>query len=543
MAVRQTLRWRLALLSLTLAVVAGCGSSNAPGGKGGLSPPRSGLPPGPVSCPSGGNLTVAADIIPELLPGEQTLEEWQRYMVNLGPRFTGSPALRGWHDFMARTLASYGLDVVRDPIPIEWWHHRRWSLKLIEDGVETAYPVASYYPYSGFTPLGGIVGELADAGTGLPHEFALGNFNGKIAFAEEDMLPLTAALFYSTATYVHDPDLTLTPLTPYKRASVSFLTPQENTTVGSPSSAARAGAVGLIISYEASAENAAGQYTPFLTSPMSSQGVPTLYVDRATGDRIKDKIADGVQARLELVVEKHPGQFTDDIIATLPGSQPDEVIIFNSHSDGTSASQENGTLGIMALARYFSSLPLSCRQRSMVFVLTPGHFHNGIEGDTAGFINRHPEIIAKAVASVTMEHLGQQEWLDDVVTGFHPSGMFEPGAFYGSQNTVQLMIKNAVVAEDLRRTFVLRPIGVIYFGVGSGLNARGVPNAAYITGPNSMLSFANNQHLDKVDYGRMAAEIRTATRVAATMDAAPREILCAGMPPSPDGPTGCVPLP
>ncbi len=490
-----------------------------------------------MSCPASGDpLTAAAEIAPELLPDETTLAAWQKYMVDLGPRFTGSPAHKQWHEFMVRQLGAAGLGIVREPIPLEWWDHKKYSLTLIEDGgIETRVPVASYYPYSGFTPEGGIVADLVDAGAGLPHEFLIGNVAGKIAFYEEDMLPLTAALFYSTATYVHDPDMTLTPLTSYKRASVSFLTPQEQTSLDV---AAAAGAVGAIVSYEASYENAEGQYTPFLTNPGASQGVPALYVDRATGDLVKAKIAQGASARLELVVEKHPDDFTEDIIATLPGMS-DEVIIVNTHSDGTSAAQENGTLGVMALARYFASLPLNCRQKTMVFTLNPGHFHNGIGGDTERFINNYPEIIAKAVGSVTLEHLGQTEWVDDV-TGFHATGLYELGAFFGSQNAVQLLMTHAVIAEDLRRVFVARPYGVIYFGVGSPLNARGVPNAAYITGPNMMLAFGQGQHLDKVDYSRMAAEIRTATRVAASMDATDSAVLCAGMLTNSADPTGCT---
>jgi hypothetical protein len=90
---------------------------------------------------------------------------------------------------------------------------------------------------------------------------------------------------------------------------------------------------------------------------------------------------------------------------------------------------------------------------------------------------------------------------------------------------------------------VMRPYGVIYFGVGSPLNAHGVPNAAYITGPNAMLSWAHNQHLDKVDYARLAAEIRTMLRVAATMDATDKATLCAGMwTQHPDFTTGCTPV-
>src|SRR5262249_49338966 len=129
-------------------------------------------------------------------------------------------------------------------------------------------------------------------------------------------------------------------------------------------------------------------------------------------------------------------------------------------------------------------------------------------------------------------------------TGYHATGLVEPGALFGSANAVQLLMKNAVQAEDLDRTFVMRPYGVIYFGVGSPLNAAGVPNAAYITGPNQMLSWAHNQHIDKVDYARMAAEVRTMTRVAASMDATDKATLCAGMwSQSPQSATGCTPVP
>ncbi len=525
---RKTRSLVVGLLTLSVVSAAGCSDSQPVAGAAPLPPP------GPVSCPDPGSLTAAAEVLPERLPDLATLQRWQEHMVSLGPRFTGSPAHKAWHQFIVDEFERAGLEVRRDPVPLEWWDHQKYTLTLIENGVETPVQVASYYPYSGFTSPGGITAPIVNAGIGLPTDFL--NASGNIVFYEENMLPLTAALFYATASYVHDPDRTLTPLTPYKRASVSFLTPQETLSLGV---AASLGAVGAIISYDASFENAEGQYTPFLTSPDGSQGVPALYVDRKTGDMIKQKIANGAQARLELVVEKHLDDATEDIIATLPGSNPDEILIVNTHSDGTSAAQENGTLGVMALARYFASLPLACRARTMIFTLNPGHFHSGINGDTQRFIDNYPDIIARSVASLTLEHLGQTEWIDDVEDGFRPTGMVEPAAFYGSGNLMQSFIANAVIAEDLRRTFVARPIAVIYFGVGSALNSRGVPNASFISGPNMMLAFGQNQHLDKVDYNRMSSEIRTFARLATALDSADKALLCIGMLPQSLEPTGC----
>lgn len=533
MGVSSLARRLVLCLSVFAAVTAaGCLRSEAPEGQG------PGLPV-PVDCPEPGVLGNAVEILPQLLPSDETLYSWQRHMVDLGPRHTGSPALKGWHNFIAGKLRGYGLTVEREPMPIDWWDHQRWSLTLVEDGVETVVPVSSYYPYSGHTPAGGVTAPMTNVGKGLAPEILLANLEARIAYFEADQVPTTLALFYPGASYVHDPDGTVSPLTDYTRKSLSFLlVPQLLAApVGSLGYLQQKGAIGAVISLQGSRENVDGQYTPFMGHPGSNYGVPTLYVDRATGDGIKAAVARGAEARLELVVQEHQADSTDDIIATLPG-MTDEVMIFNSHSDGPSATEENGGIGVMAMAQYFSSLPKECRKRTMVFVLTPGHFHGGIGGDTDRFVEHHPEIVSRAVASLTMEHLGQMEWLDDA-EGYHPSGLPEPGIFFGSiPQTVQTLIANAVIAEDLRRVLVSRPIaGLIYFGVGSPLNGAGVPNAAYITGPHSMLSFADNQHLNQINAARMGAEVRTFARVAAAMEATDSFMLCAGM--LPGGSSGC----
>lgn len=534
------------LLAAVLLLLAGCGRSLPGSIERAEAPPvemptEPETPVEPIACPDTGDLTTAASIHPELLPNAETLFGYERQMVELGPRFTGSPALRGWHDLVAGRFAELGLEVLREPMPIDWWEHKRWSLTLIESGAETEIPVAAYYPYSGHTDEEGVTAELVDAGTGLPQDFVLHDVAGKIAYLQATQIPTTMGLFYASASYIHDPDNTITPLTDYTRMSLSFLLAPQllGDPVGSLPLARQRGAVAAVIALPASADNAAGQYTPFMGHPGSSYDVPTLFVDRDTGAMLKTRIANGAQARLRLVVDEHKGESTDDIIATLPGMS-DEVVVINTHSDGPSASEENGGIALMALAQYFSALPKSCRQRTLVFVMTPGHFHGGIGGDTDRFLERHPEIVARAVASLTPEHLGQMEWLDDA-QGFHASGMVEPSIFFGSNApAVQALLVNAVRAEDLRRTMVARPIaGAIYFGVGSPMNSAGIPNGGYITGPHSMLSWADNQHLDKTDAQRMAAEVRTFARIVTAFDGASKDLLCLGMTPSGSHTSAC----
>jgi hypothetical protein len=470
-------------------------------------------------------------VVPGPLPDEATLQRWEDFMVALGPRLDGTAALRSFHDFLASELADAGLDVRREPIELDWWEHKSWSLVLVDDSGETPVPVASYYPYSGCTPSGGVTGPIVDAGAGLATDFLLGDFRGKIAFVQFDLPPLIAGMFFPSASYIYDPDRTFTALTDYKRAWTAILSP-EISIIDPPWSttlraASGAGAIGVIFSFDGSSENTRGQYLPFNGWPGNSPHVPALHVDRATGNRIKARIAGGARARLELFIQEHVGSSTDDIIATLPGRSASEVIVVNSHTDGCSAAEENGGLGVLALARYFASLPVSSRPRTMVFALVPGHFYGGIHGDTERFVANHPEIIAKAVASLTMEHLGQSEWLDDP-RGLRGTGRYELAILFGSATPIQRLMKDAVVAEDLRRTIVSRPILGTYFGVGAALHRVGVPNASYITGPNTLCSFADNQHLGKFRVKRMAAELRMFARLATALHTTPAGILRGG---------------
>jgi len=482
----------------------------------------------PLECPSKGDLTTAAEILPDLLPDPDTLWEWQTFMVGLGLRLPANEPLAKWHDFLAAKLEGFGLDVVREPVSVgEWYDHRAWSLTLLDNGKETNVPVASYYPYSGQTPEGGVVGELADAGLGGEEDFDEGDFTGKIALIEQPRFPVPIAAL-ANPSYVYDPDNNVDLMEPYDRASIAFLAPQ----VESPALARDAGAVAAIIALDYSPGNAAGQFTPFQDPP---QGIPTVYVDQPTGAMLRERVAQGATVRLELLVDIHESGITHDIIATLPGRSSDEIIIVNTHTDGTSSAEENGGIAVLALAQYLSSLPDVCRDRTFIFVLTPGHFYYDLE-DTQRFIDRHPEIIEKSVGSLTTEHLGQMEWLDDEM-GYHATGLPELSVLYGSDTPVQSIGENAVIAEDLRRTIGSRPLaGGRYSGVGRQLNMAGVPNLAYLTGPNAMLSWgertgenAYTQNLDKTDRDRMHQEIRTFARLATSLDGTPAEVLCEGM--------------
>lgn len=458
-----------ALVAAMVAILAG-GTTGA-----------TGAPPGKTAaCPAAGEIRDAK------IPSAKRIWRDQLTMIENGPRIVANPALAEWQDYLSRRLGKMGLDVDREGVQVDdgWWDHRGWSLKLIEDGEATEVPVAAYRPYSGFTGPGGIEGELADAGLGTQAEFDAGEFDGKVALIEQPAIELTRGALQTPDTLVYDPDGELAPTDPYNRAWTAIQAPQN----AAPGRARSAGAAAAIVQLDYSAKGAAGQWIPFSQQPSSAASVvPTLYVDRDTGEVLRQKVADGASVRLVLDGEVHPeeGELTDDIVATLPGTT-DDVVIVNSHTDGISASQENGAVGMLALARYFSSLPKHCRSKTLVFALPVGHFRGGLGGDTARFVQRNPEIIERAVGSLTLEHLGQMEWVDDDV-GFHPTGRREGAIHYTSPSLVDIDW-NAILAEDWRFMQVT-PTNGPHFGVGSPLKAAGVPNIAFIAGPHHMFSW------------------------------------------------------
>ena len=491
--------------------------------------------------------SLVGDIDPALLVSRHTLWEWENFMVDLGPRFTGSPQHVRYLAFLEEQCRRWGLTTFHDPTQ----YFPRWDadyaacrLALLDTaGGARDLPVMSYFPGSGTTlslPGGALVAPVVDAGMGLPQDFAAaiatGSFTGKIAFCTEDVLPTTDVLGYPYY-YNDDPGLTMTPLTPFNKWSLNILSPQSLVT---PDLAQSAGCVGMIIALKATATCARGQYFPFGYTVRGDQahgaaGLPTLYVDYETGERIKARLVSGPapEARMVLPARVHPNTGTDEIVAFLPGANGDphdptrgENIILASHTDGTSASEENGPLGMLALANYFSRTPRSQRQRTLVLVFATGHF-TGYTKDTAWFTSHHPEILANTAASLTIEHLGQKSYTDDPVANTYAyDGFNEVGISYVSQDPGIIGTVSAnYMAEDLRRSPVVNGPG---FGVGTAFFESCVPAYAFITGPNTLYQMEPTTALQGTDPSRLAREVRTFARIVAAWDPLPAATLAAG---------------
>jgi hypothetical protein len=484
-----------------------------------------------------------------LLPTAADLYRDVKHMVGLGQRYPGNDAHNEFIDWLERGFRSAGLRMLpRDPFPFTCWLAKDWSLELLEGPGRGVVPVASYQPYSGNTPPSGVVGELAYLGavpplalSGDPQDTttlraavdrlkgeladwaaaavagAPGGVAGRIVLVDAQTLPLTENDFAPLTTYVHDPGASPTATPNFKRLALSL--------IPAASIFAQSGAAGYIVTLDASDAMAAGTYGPYGSA---ITGLPGLLVGRDTGARLRRYAQSRPKTRLTLTASVKKSS-TDQLVGILPGDgSTNEVMILNTHTDGQNAFEENGGIGLVWLARYFARLPKSRRlKRSLVFSAVSGHFAGPALPQTRGFIDRHPDLVARAAASVTIEHLGAGEWVDDA-RGYHPTGRPDMFVIWHSQTGIAGPVVESMIANDLRHSRALRPAGDYMIAVGTAFNESGVPTVSSIVAPNYMVSWADNGHLDKFLPGRAAREVRWAADLVTRLDSIPAAQLAAG---------------
>jgi hypothetical protein len=431
----------------------------------------------------------------DLLPSEREMWEQQTWMAKLGPKYTGNKAHAEFVDFLASAMQKLGLDVARDRYTFPRWDARRWSLSIETAGTPAVQPpVTSYFPYSGQTAASGVTGELVYAGRNPT--FSLDGLQGKVALID---CPVNARKFAELYQPwgIHPSGDHFPAETRPARGPVNDLTQFR-----------KAGAVAVILAWtDISDANAADQYTPFSRPP---QDIPGLYVGRDVGSRLRSVAGSGARATVVLEAETFADTATDTLVAALPGASAEEIIILNTHTDGPNATEENGALGLVALAKYFSKIPQADRRRTIVFPMTTGHFAGPWVPSIRGFIDRHPDVIKKTVAAVTVEHLGCREWLDEVAASgalrYRDTGRTEWSvAITPSKSMAGLLVDAVQGSRD--RAGIVNPVKGGFLGEGSSLSRVGIPTIGYIPQPNYLLAGPADGCIDKLSPELMHSQI------------------------------------
>lgn len=433
-------------------------------------------------------------------------QSWEERMVEIGERtpgkdhsqrMGGTAALGTWVDLIEDQLQRLGLSTFRDQqlmtASTPSWNATDWALSIIDGTKQTPVTVASYYPYSGATPAGGIAAEVVNAGAGQQADFAAQDFTGKIAMVEAVYPPAfqTYGSWFDVSNtggpgpqyLTYDPDHTIQPNDIY-RSCFDY----GSVTSPMPGLALAAGAVGLIIILDAAPADALGQYAPF-GRPLNN--IPTLYLDREAGKKLQARVDSApTTVNLTLAADIAPSA-VDNLTAIMPGSNPNEYIILLSHLDGQGTAEENGAVALMAIARYLNQMPASSRNRSVIFHFT---YHETPYVATNGtdFMQFHPDLYEKSVTVFGIEHLGQMNWIDNNYTDqFYPTGRSEVAQLGVNTNAVLAQIcEQALQKNRLTRNLVCTNIRGV-----AGAHKKNLPSMGYCPLENNLVSFAGRQNL------------------------------------------------
>ncbi|HEV2530629.1 hypothetical protein [Phenylobacterium sp.] len=431
-----------------------------------------------------------SDAIARGLPSADQVWGWEKKLAAWAPCFTGSPSHNAWVDWLGAQLKAAGIAPRRQAFRFPYWQPHSYGLWLDGKPVHAT----GYRPHSGSTGPAGVTAPMVYAG--VTPNLDVSGAAGKIVLID------VAAL---------------------ARPNLAGTTPVQ-TGMGAPNldPAIKAGARAVVYIWNGFSDaNAQWQMQPFFGPPTT---VPTLWVGQAAGARLKAAAAKGANLKFVLDATEHPDTASDTVWGLLPGAT-DEVVVVNTHTDGCNATEENGGLAIVALAHALAKLPRAKRRRTYVFLMTTGHFSHGFIRGAESWQKENPELMAKAVACMTCEHLGAREWRD-VAGVYKDTGTFTPATAYTPTQPMARLFTEVAAASGAPAMTAIDPTapGQRFYGEGSSFWRAGVPTVAYITGPDYLMAAPpHGGEIEKLDKARLHQELVVFARTLERIEGLSRE--------------------
>lgn len=386
--------------------------------------------------------------------------------------------------------------------------------------------VAGYAPYSGTTSAKGVTAPLVYLNNDTPATAE--NAAGKIVVYDVPQTQLPLLAFAALAMGIHEP--------------VQFATDAATKIYDRPflnnggildrlEQLEEAGAAGAIAILPVAHETAFGNYTPYEGDLLNS---PTLYVGKEAGARLKQLAQTQTPVTLTLTADIAETT-TRNLFGVLPGVS-NELTVVNSHTDGTNYIEDNGPDAIIGMAQYMVRLPKANRPRTMMFMLSAGHFTGGRA--IRKFIADHQSdgLIGRIASVVTIEHLGAKEWEPDANGVLQPTGKNEASATFMPQiKALADATVDMYAHANVGWGAALKPMSPdnvgkdgkdpVWPGEGQYFYQAGkIPTANYITGPYYLLNWGVST-VDKTDFDRMRKLMIAFTQMQLNLSTVPKALL------------------
>lgn len=444
------------------------------------------------------------------LDSEETMRKEIEIMNGFGSRATGSKGHQEFIAWLKQQLIDMGLSIYSDPYTFERWEEKRSALKVNQEDI----PVSSAYPYSGETDENGITGELIHVKCG---DYT--KATGKIAVVEIKMikkLPLglimnkRRAFPDGTRIASGDGDLVLTSV--LRNPGLK--------------KAKEKGVKAVILIWKGVAdEKVKDQYLPFTDEYM---GIPAVWVNETEGKKVIAAAKRQEQGTVILEADKQVNAPTESFHVILEGKNKDETILINTHTDGINVVEENGAIGMLSMIRYLKNKQLN---RTMIFSFVTGHFRlpvfKGTSQATSTWLMGHRELWdgkngnKKAVAGITVEHLGSMEWKENEDGQYKATGNIQTEYTYVGNALLGKIWEKAVEDRSLTRTVTLRGHNKFEFGESQPLFEAGIPVIGLIQMPDYLMADSKNREIDKFSVNLMREQVKSLLKATIMVDKTP----------------------
>jgi hypothetical protein len=435
---------------------------------------------------------------------------------------TGSRAQKRYIGWILHQLhAVPGARISEQHFTINRWSGRRMSLRLRVGASTFTLPIAAPVPYAEGTSGRGVSAPLV----AIPDEQAItaANAAGRIVVrpAPAGSVPNYDFFLPVVSWAVYDPNNTIDPTQTFFGDFINY-----NPRVADLRNAAAAGAKGLLFVKDLPRRQLTNHYEPYEGTPWR---VPAVFLGADEGKQISDALASGAAVSGRLVLRTSFKQVdTPTVRATVAGQSPQRIVV-DSHTDGTNAVEDNGSVAMVAMARYLAALPSACRPRTVEFVFPTAHFYQRLidlnhRHGGAGVIAREldSEYDQGTVSSVlVLEHLGALDYEQvprpDGGPGFElmPNGL-RAVQFIGITPSPSLVatVTEVVHSHNLERTILLQgadapgstvPSHCNFGGEGTPYNQRLLPTMGVISAPQSL--YDPSFGLEGIDFNVMHDEL------------------------------------
>ncbi|HTU14002.1 MAG TPA: M28 family peptidase [Solirubrobacterales bacterium] len=466
-----------------------------------------------------------------VIPSTGRIFGWIKDLTSLGYRRTGTPGGRRAAVYVRDRFKRFGLkDVSFQTARSYSWKARNSSLSI--GGVkQPSFPIA--HSVTGGTRVGdfgtgknGLTAGIVDVGDGTTADFAGKDIAGKVVLFDLRFLNLPIPLFRMLSDYYYDPRATISDSDALPQPYITnFVDVAQRAMDGGA-----AGVVGVLADYFDSDKYYNENYRRL------DMDIPGVWVTRNVGASIRARLAENptAAANLRLNVSRGPVQ-ARNVVGFLPGRSK-ETILISSHHDAVfdgAVEDASGTAEVLALAKYFATLPKRKRQKSLMFATMDSHF-TGYQAHMA-FTDKYILGVPPAkrpVANVAIEHIGRQGLVENGKLKMTAESEVQ-GVLHNVGPKPLEAIKQAIERNRVDRTVVL-PAGV--FG-GDGIPtdasfsyAAGVPVISLISGP--IYLYDKQDTIDKIHKPHLRPVAKAFAEITEDLGPLTREEIV-GSPPGP----------